>query len=146
MFTPTCWRFPHNLPRPFTFRSWCLTCISHVRQQVFCVCVCPLSRDHRLLFLIVIKLRIPRVFTCLNRFTCVFSLSNLSRTLTLKLKVICVIKQRKKKGNVYLSLLTHFLHTCLAILLTSVVLQKFPYIDSLDCQMVVLLLLLLLLT
>ena len=50
---------------------------------------------------------------------CKFVVNPVGNLKLVALKVICVIKQRKKKGNVYSSLLTHILEI-LAILLPSV--------------------------
>jgi len=43
---------------------------------------------------------------------CIFVVNPVANLKLVKLKVICVKKQRKKKGNVYLSLLTHILEIC----------------------------------
>jgi len=40
---------------------------------------------------------------------CIFVVNAVENLKLVTLKVICVIKQRKKKGNVYLRLLTHFI-------------------------------------
>jgi hypothetical protein len=43
---------------------------------------------------------------------CIFVVNPLDNLKLVTLKVICVIKKRKKKGSVYLSLVTHIIQIC----------------------------------
>jgi len=115
MFTPICELPISTQPTTPTYTS-CLGFYmpsSKATSVCVCVCVCPLYRDPQVL---ICDRDDVTCATCVHISEsvrmCIFVVNPVDNLKLVTLKVICVIKQRKKKGNVYLSLVTHIIQIC----------------------------------